>query len=87
MRGYAAIGLDNPKNGVNVGGTLRAAGVYGASLVVLGGARPKSIRHCSDTMAAYRHIPTVLVDDVFDALPFDCVPVAVDLDISAKITP
>lgn len=87
MRGYAAIGLDNPKNGVNVGGTLRAAGVYGASLVVLGGARPKSIRHCSDTMAAYRHIPTVLVDDVFDALPFDCVPVAVDLLDNAKPLP
>jgi tRNA(Leu) C34 or U34 (ribose-2'-O)-methylase TrmL len=30
-------------------------------------------------MKAYRHIPTVRVDDVFDALPFDCVPIAVDL--------
>ena len=78
-RGYAAIALDNPKNGVNVGSTLRAAGVYSASLVVLGGERPRRIRNCADTMKAWRHIPTVLVDDVFDAIPFDCVPVAVDL--------
>ena len=78
-RGYAAIALDNPKNGVNVGSTLRAAGVYGAMLVVVSGARTKDIRHCADTMKSWRHIPTVRVDDVFDALPFDCVPVAVDL--------
>jgi tRNA(Leu) C34 or U34 (ribose-2'-O)-methylase TrmL len=87
VRGYAAIGLDNPKNGVNVGGALRAAGVYGASLVVLGGERPKKIRHCSDTMKAWRHIPMVLVDDVFDAIPFDCVPVAIDLLPKAKPLP
>jgi hypothetical protein len=32
LRGYAAIGLDNPKNNINVGAALRAAGVYGAAL-------------------------------------------------------
>lgn len=86
-RGYAAIGLDNPKNGLNIGGTMRAAGVYGAELIVLGGERPKNIRHASDTLKAWKHVPTLLVDDVFDAMPFDCVPVAVDLLPDAKSLP
>ncbi len=34
MRGYAAIGLDNPKTPANMGSVLRAAGCYQASLVV-----------------------------------------------------
>ncbi len=54
MRGYAAIALDNPKNKANIGGALRAAGVFGARLVVLGGARPHRIRHSTDTIKAWR---------------------------------
>jgi tRNA(Leu) C34 or U34 (ribose-2'-O)-methylase TrmL len=74
------IALDNPKDGQNVGGAMRAAGIYGASLIVLGGERPKRfIGHPTDTMKAYRSVPTILAADVFDALPHDCVPVAVDL--------
>lgn len=87
MRGFSAIALDNPKNGENVGGALRACGCYGANLVVLGGERPKRIRHCTDTQKAWRHIPTLLVEDVFDALPFDCVPIAVDLLADATALP
>lgn len=80
MRGFVAIGLDNPKSAANVGGTLRAAGVYGASLLVLGGPRPeKMVRHPADTMKAWRHMPTILVPDVMDAIPYRSVPVAVDL--------
>ena len=81
MRGFSVIALDNPKNDVNVGGTLRAASVYGAQLVVVGGPRPqrRMMRHASDTMKTWRHLPVVLTNDVFDALPYDCVPVAVDL--------
>lgn len=80
MRGFVAIGLDNPKSGENVGGTLRAAGVYGASLVVLGGPRPdKIVRHPTDTMKAWRHIPTIMVPDVMEVIPYKSVPVAVDL--------
>lgn len=81
LRGFAAIGLVNPKHRLNVGSVLRAAGCYGASLVVLGGTRPRHYmgRIATDTQKAYRHIPTVCVDDVFDVCPEDCVPVAVDL--------
>ena len=79
-RGYTCIALHNPKNGENVGGTLRAIGVYGASMLVLGGVRPsRFMGHPTDTMKMYRHVPTVMIDDVFDAIPFDCVPIAVDL--------
>lgn len=77
MRGYCAIGLDNPKSSINVGSTLRAAGVYGAAFVAASGHRVKSDR--TDTMKAYRHLPLFRPTDIFDALPFDCVPVAVDL--------
>lgn len=76
-RGYAAIGLHQPKTPLNVGSVLRAAHCYGATLVAHSGARYKHSR--TDTMKAYRHLPLLSVEDIFDALPFDCVPVAVDL--------
>ena len=77
MRGYAAIGLDNPKNSVNVGSALRAAGVFGAVFVAASGRRYGS--GPTDTMKHYRHLPLLRPADVFDILPYDCVPVAVDL--------
>ena len=79
-RGFAAIALHNPKNALNVGSTLRAAGCYGADIVIVGGKRRDSYRNVStDTQKAWRHIPTVLVDDVFDAMPLGSIPVAVEL--------
>lgn len=77
MRGFAAIGLDNAKDPKNVGSVLRAAGCFGASMVAISGDRYK--RSCTDTQAAYRHMPLVQTDDLHKVLPFDCVPVAVDL--------
>ncbi len=85
MRGYAAIALDHPKFDGNVGGVIRAATVYGAALVAVSGRRYK--REATDTMAGHRHFPVLTVDDVFDAIPFDCVPVAVDLVDDAKPLP
>jgi tRNA(Leu) C34 or U34 (ribose-2'-O)-methylase TrmL len=35
--------------------------------------------HSTDTMKAYRHLPLLQVDDLFEVVPHDCVPVAVDL--------
>lgn len=79
-RGFSCIALDNPKSGENVGGAMRAAQIYQASLIVLGGKRPEILmRHPTDTMKAYKHFPVVRSEDVFEALPFDCVPVAIDL--------
>lgn len=87
-RGFACIALDNPKCPANIGGALRAAGCYGASLVVIGGPRPERLSKLpTDTLKAYRHIPHILVADVFDALPYDCVPIAVDLVEKARELP
>lgn len=77
MRGYAVVALDNPKFDVNVAASLRAAQCYGAAMVVTSGRRYR--RHGADTMKAYRHRPLVCAEDLHDVLPFDCVPVAVDL--------
>lgn len=77
MRGYCGIGLDNPKSDVNVGSALRAAGIYGASFVAASGGRWTSAK--TDTMKHYRHLPLLRPDNLRDLLPFDCVPVAVDL--------
>lgn len=86
-RGYAAIGLDNCKDANNMGSALRAAGCYGAGLVVFGGIRPAKLRQSkcvTDTQKAYKHIPTLWAEDLKDIIPIDCVPVAVDLVAGAK---
>jgi len=77
IRGYACIGLDNPKFPENVGGALRAAGCYGAALVAVSGRRFG--KHRTDTYRAYRHLPLLHTNDLHDVIPYDCVPVAVDL--------
>ena len=76
-RGYAAIGLYMPKTGLNVGSALRAAGCYDAALVAVSGRRYQKAP--TDTQKAFRHLPLLQVDDLRTALPYDCVPVAVDL--------
>jgi tRNA(Leu) C34 or U34 (ribose-2'-O)-methylase TrmL len=79
-RGHVTIALHNPKNAINVGSVLRAAGCYSADLVVIGG---KQRWRCgsipSDTHKTWRHIPTLTPDDVMDSIPFGAIPIAVDL--------
>jgi tRNA(Leu) C34 or U34 (ribose-2'-O)-methylase TrmL len=76
-RGFSVIALDRPKNLANLGGCLRAATCYEADLIVLAGQRFQ--RSITDTTKAWRHIPVVETAEVFDAIPYSCVPVAVDL--------
>lgn len=77
MRGYCAIGLDNPKTSYNVGAALRAAGCYGAAMVAVRGQR---YGHApTDTMKAHRRLPLLQIEDLHLVIPYDCVPVAVDL--------
>lgn len=79
------VALDNPKCIANLGGALRAAQCYGAALILIGGKRMQRLGGLvTDTMKAYRHIPVVMVDNVMDHIPYDCVPVAVDLVEGAK---
>ena len=81
-RGYCAVGLMNPKTGPNIGGVARAVQIYGAALMVIEGDRFRRIP--TDTMKAYRHVPIIDGMTLHDAIPFDCVPVAVELVPSAK---
>jgi len=81
-RGYAAIGLVQPKASVNVGGVLRAAGCFDVALIAVTGRRYK--RAPTDTLAAYRHLPLLQVDDLRAVIPYDCVPVAVELSRGAR---
>ncbi len=76
-RGFAAIGLHRPKDPLNVGEALRAAGCYGAAMIAASGMR--YLRARTDTQAAHRHLPLLSCDNLRDVIPFGCVPVAVDL--------
>ena len=76
-RGYAIVGLKDSKHAVNVGSVLRAAQVFGAIAVITQGKRYR--RKPTDTMASYRRIPLLQVSDLHASIPFDCIPVAVEL--------
>ena len=81
-RGYSAIGLHQPKNGLNIGGVLRAAHCYGAAMVAISGNRAEAARiinSSANVTKSERHIPLLRGDDLHALIPFDCVPVAVDL--------
>ena len=77
-RGYAAIGLDNPKNVLNIGSVLGAAQAYDVAMVAMSGDRIKK-SGITDTGKAYRQLPFLRTDDILDIIPYDCVPVAVDI--------
>lgn len=76
-RGYFGVGLYHVKNTINVGAVLRAAGCFDAAFVASCGGRYKRVP--TDTMKAYRRIPLLQVDDLKSVIPYDCVPVAVEL--------
>lgn len=82
MRGYSAIGLHQPKTPANIGSVLRAAGNFDVAMVAASGKRYSKAP--TDTMKAYRHIPLLQVDDLKSIVPYDCVPVAVDLLYGAQ---
>lgn len=81
MRGYSCIGLNNTKFSVNVGSALRAAGCYKSTFVAITGKRYK--KQPTDTMKQYRHIPLLQVNELHNVIPYDCVPVGVDLLVGA----
>lgn len=80
LRGFASVGLHRPKLIENVGGALRAAQAYSASMVAISGDRigGEVIRHATNTGQAQRHIP-VIRGELNELIPFGAVPVAVDL--------
>lgn len=71
------MGLDNPKTPANIAGVLRACGCYEAAMLAVSGMRYK--KHGCDTMAQWRHMPMLQVADLHNVVPYDCIPVAVEL--------
>jgi len=78
QRGFSAIGLVRPKHVDNVGHIMRAAYVYDVAMVAIQGDRTPVTSYI-DTPKAYRHLPVVRGDDLRSMIPYDAVPVAVDL--------
>ena len=79
----SCIALYQPKKEVNIGGCLRASYIYGVNLVIIQGL--SSMGHPSDPQKAYRHLPVLAgVTDLFEHIPYACVPVAVELVESAE---
>jgi tRNA(Leu) C34 or U34 (ribose-2'-O)-methylase TrmL len=77
MRGYAAVGLDNPKTDSNIASALRACAAFDAKMLAVSGRRYK--RNPVDTTVAWRHLPLLATDDLHKVIPYDCVPVAIEL--------
>ena len=85
MRGFSCVGLHNPKTPHNVGSAMRACGVYGASQCYFTGKRyAKAKQFITDPQKNYRHIPLTHTDCLHSVIPYDCVPVAIELISGAK---
>lgn len=84
-RGYAAIGLYQPKTGLNVGSVTRAAHAYGVAMVGVQGKRFKQSK--TDPSSGWRHFPLIETEDIMSIIPYDCVPVAVEFIKDARPLP
>ena len=76
-RGFAAIGLVQPKTPINVGHVLRAAHCFGAASVAYTGQRYGKAP--TDVTSWYRSMPLLNVGDLKNVIPHGATPVAVDL--------
>lgn len=81
LRGYFGVGLCMPRDPANVGCAMRACGCFGAAFLAYSGKRYK--KHAADTQQAHRHMPMFhygdAPEDILKLVPYDCVPVAVEL--------
>lgn len=93
-RGYGCVALESPNDEVNVGHALRAALCFRAGMVILSQA-PEGLnvrKLKTDPGRAYRHVPVIHTEELFEAIPEDCTPVAVELtddaiDLSTFVHP
>jgi tRNA(Leu) C34 or U34 (ribose-2'-O)-methylase TrmL len=84
-RGFYGIGIVGSKTAVNVGTLWRSAASLDAGFIFTAGRRyPKQ---ASDTVKAWKHVPMfefIHGEDLFEHLPKDCVPVAVEITPDAR---
>ncbi|WP_426358389.1 RNA methyltransferase [Pseudocolwellia sp. HL-MZ19] len=84
-KGYACIGLFNPKSPENVGSVMRASGCYGVHSVYYTGKRYDLAKaFYTDKNKVHLDIPLIGVEDLKNTVPLGCVPVAVELVDGAK---
>lgn len=84
-KGYACIGLFNPKSPENVGSVMRASGCYGVHSVFYTGKRYDIAKEFfTDKNSVHLDIPLIGVEDLKTIVPLGCVPVAVDLIEGAR---
>jgi tRNA(Leu) C34 or U34 (ribose-2'-O)-methylase TrmL len=85
---YAAVALQNPLNGFNIGGALRATGAYNGSFLVTSGTRYKSRNsdfRPMDAEMARKRMPVFLgVNDLSPFVPYDCEVVVIERDATSQ---
>lgn len=81
-RGFAAVGLCDPKWNGNIGGAIRAASCYRARLVVIEGPRVKHKGRVerTDPRKSHNCMPVIWVENIIDGCPHESVPIAVEMD-------
>lgn len=81
MKGFASIGLYQPKSQSNVGSVLRACQCYDVDLLCVQGKR--YIRAPTDVFHSSHHLPLLHVEDLKRSIPFGARPVAIEYRESA----
>jgi len=76
-RGYAIIALENVKNPINMGSVMRACDCLGATALIICNGRYRKI--CTDTMKGYRHLPVFHTTDLRKIVPYDCIPIGIEI--------
>jgi|TARA_Y100000310_G_scaffold310174_1_gene355129 tRNA(Leu) C34 or U34 (ribose-2'-O)-methylase TrmL len=79
------VGLENPKNNINIGNVMRAMGCFKSDLLAIKGNRFRKLGNIkTDTQKTIRRLPVVRCSELKEVVPFACVPIAVDLIEGAK---
>lgn len=78
--GQANVALIRPKTETNVGTAMRSCQIFGVKSIQVVGARYQ--RQNSNVLHTERHVPLFVNDEL--AIPFDCVPVAVEITDDAE---
>ena len=85
---YADVALQNPLNGFNIGGALRATGAYDGAFLVATGTRYKARNsdfRPMDAEMARKRMPLFLgVPDLASHVPYDCEVVMIERDATSQ---
>lgn len=88
MRGFFAIGIENPKKEHNIGTLWRSAYAFGASFIFTVGPQ-RYTRQASDTLCVWRHIPLWHFDSLAEfqeSRPHDCELIGIEyLDVASTL--